>query len=254
MMVKAVDGGQANQVKASFVTNPNYLKYLADLESGESRATRLLSSFLTQSRRQKIDEVVSARTNHFVPILENIYDRGNISAVFRSSEGLGFQEIHLIESVRSKVSNRVTRGADDWLSIFSWKDHSPLRELKKRGYQILATRFENARPIHEINFSQPTAIIFGNEKEGVSAEALELSDSSVFVPMRGFSQSFNISVAAALVLYHVRSELEKAGLVKNENYQKYLKEDFIRRCFADPDKLIQEVMLRMPKEGVHPHV
>lgn len=220
----------------------------------------LLGPFLTEARKERINQAVLKRTNMFIPILENIYDQGNISAVFRSCEGMGFGEAHLIQTQdKFKVSARVTRGADDWLNIFTWKDLTPLQELKKRGYQVLATSFDNAKPIEKVDFSIPTAVVFGNEKEGVSQEALKSCDGTVYIPMRGFSQSFNISVAAALFFYHVRRELEGKDLIDNREYQNYLHSEYILRCISNPDNLFKEVLLRRhtkdeTREGANSHV
>ena len=242
-----------------------YKKYLQELASDtveldgviypREKIFSLLGPFLTESRKEKISSAVLQRTNHFIPILENIYDQGNISAVFRSCEGMGFGEVHLIQTQEKlKVSARVTRGADDWLNIFSWKDLTPLKELKKRGYQVLSTHFDKSKPIEKVNFSSPTALVFGNEKEGVSPEVLEICDGTVFIPMRGFSQSFNVSVAAALFFYHVRRELESKGLIQNSEYQNYLRSEYILRCMSNPENLFKEVLKRRENEGVNANV
>lgn len=254
-------------------THKFYQKYLQEIASDtveidgviypREKIFSLLGPFLTDARKEKINQAVLKRTNMFIPILENIYDQGNISAVFRSCEGMGFAEAHLIQTQEKfKVSARVTRGADDWLNIFTWKDQTPLQELKKRGYQILATSFDNAKPIEKVDFSIPTAVVFGNEKEGVSPEALEGCDGTVFIPMRGFSQSFNISVAAALFFYHVRRELESHSLIENREFQNYLHSEYILRCISNPDNLFKEVLVRRREkdgkkdknEGAEAHV
>ena len=246
-----------------------YQKYLQEIASDtveidgviypREKIFSLLGPFLTDARKEKINQAVEQRTNLFIPVLENIYDQGNISAVFRSCEGMGFGEAHLIQTQEKfKVSARVTRGADDWLNIFSWKDQTPIHELKKRGYQILATSFDNAKPIEKVNFAIPTAVIFGNEKQGVSPETLNICDGTVFIPMRGFSQSFNISVAAALFFYHVRRELETKSLIEKGEYQNYLRSEYILRCISNPENLFKEVLMRRRNEnkgeGATPHV
>lgn len=164
-----------------------------------------LDPMLTPGRRQRIRQTIANRTYTIVPVMEGLYDRGNVSAVLRSAEALGYQAIHIVESAKNfKKANRVTQGAEKWLDIRTWDATAPCVEhLRAHGYRILATHFDNPRPIHEIDFTQPTAIFFGNEKDGVSDELLSKADDRIVIPMLGFSRSFNISVAAALILYHV---------------------------------------------------
>lgn len=167
-----------------------------------------LQPLVTEERDEKIKRVIAHRTLEIVPVVENLYDRGNVSAVMRTAEGLGFQNMHVIQpGVRFKEANRVTQGADKWLDIHQWKSTSEcINHLKGSGFKICVTTFEGAKPISEIDFLKPTAVVFGNEKEGASAEILEMADEKMLIPMSGFIQSFNISVAAALTFYHIRQQ------------------------------------------------
>ena len=151
---------------------------------------------------------MAGRSFSIVPVLDGLYDRGNVSAVLRTAEALGFQAVHIVESSgRFKEANRVTQGAEKWLDIVLWPESSScVTDLREKGYRIVATSLEEATPIGQVDFSAPTAIFFGNEREGVSPEVLEQADERIVVPMPGFSRSFNISVAAALSLYHIYSE------------------------------------------------
>jgi tRNA (guanosine-2'-O-)-methyltransferase len=172
---------------------------------------KVLEGQLTAERIKRIREVVDRRTCEVVPVLENIYDRGNISAVLRTAEALGFQCAHVIElNEKFKSSMRVTKGADKWLDVTRWKSTAEcVHALRDQGFQILVTHLDHrAKPIGEIDMTVPTAIVFGNEKEGVSREMIEAADHTVIVPMQGFVQSFNISVAGALSLYHIHRERE----------------------------------------------
>lgn len=212
----------------------------------------LVEPFLTPERQEKIRHAVSGRTCDVVPVLENIYDLGNISAVLRSAEALGFQCAHVIEqpSQKFKSSNRVSQGADKWLDVRKFKSTlACVTELKKMGYQILATHLDaNAKPIGEVDVTKPTAIVFGNERDGISKEMIELCDQTVIIPMSGFVQSFNISVAAAISLYHISRERElklgknAGGLTPEE--QNILAADFSLRSSKNPDRLIEEILSR----------
>ncbi|MCB9026038.1 MAG: RNA methyltransferase [Bdellovibrionaceae bacterium] len=174
-----------------------------------------LEPFLTESRWDRIQNTIKNRTLNIVPVLEHIYDRGNISAVMRSAEAFGFINFHIVERPdgQFKTSNRVTQGTDKWLKIKKHKETKKcLGELKERGFKIYATHLNATVAIDEIDFTQASAVILGNEKEGVSEEALEMCDDTFIIPMFGFAQSFNISVAGALCFYHIHKyRLEKMG-------------------------------------------
>lgn len=161
---------------------------------------------LTPERQKRIETVVDGRCFNVAAVMENIYDRGNVSAVMRSAEALGFGQTHLIElGEKFKEANRVTAGADKWVEIQRWKSTKDcVEKLKAEGKQIVATHLAaDSKPISAIDFSKPTAIVLGNEKDGISKEMAELADHRILLPMTGFVQSYNISVAGALCFYHI---------------------------------------------------
>ncbi len=176
-----------------------------DVRAHYSVVIEKIGPLLTESRRQKIESVVKGRNFSNPVVLEGIYDRGNISAVMRTAEALGFVNFHVIElQEKFKEANRVTQGADKWVEVKKWKStKSCIETLKNQGYRVCATCLEGSKPIAEIDFSRPTALVLGNEKDGISKEMMELCDERVILPMQGFVQSFNISVAGALCLYHI---------------------------------------------------
>jgi len=169
---------------------------------------KILEPWLTPERVSKINKVLQHRTYTIVPVLDGLYDIGNMNAVLRTAEAFGFQSVHVIEtSVKYKSANRVAQGAEKWLDIFRWKTPKEcILYLKEKGYKICATTLETQKTIHDVNFLYPTAIVFGNEHEGVSHEVLENADENVIIPMHGFTQSFNISVAVSITLYHAFQE------------------------------------------------
>ena len=210
----------------------------------------LLSAYLTPERQERIRITVEGRTCDVVPVLENIYDRGNVSAVLRSAEAMGYQCAHVIEiGEKFKSANRVTQGADKWLNVRRWRSTLECtRELKRLGYQILATHLDaRARPIGEMDLTRPTAIVFGNEKDGVSQEMIAEADQTIIIPMQGFVQSFNISVAAAISLYHIFMErmrlLGKHGDL-SEVERVILRADYSLRSSDNPKRLIEEILDR----------
>lgn len=173
---------------------------------------------LTPERQEKISRVAEKRCFDISVVLEGIYDRGNISAVMRSAEGLGFADFHVIETFEKfKNANRVTQGADKWVEKRKWKSTSEaIKYFKDNKIRICVTSLESSKPLHEIDFSTPLALVLGNEKDGASKEIMEAADERVIIPMPGFVQSFNISVAGALCLYQIyQTRLQKLG--KNED-------------------------------------
>lgn len=189
----------------------------------------LLAPFVGDARQARIAEVVAARTVRVVPVLERVHDLGNVNAALRSTEGLGYGAAHLValegeaadwshglemgdaESVTVEggtPAQRQSQGADKWLDLHVWPDAATACDgLKAEGYRIAATHLAaDAVPIADIDFTVPTALVFGNERDGISDALLARADLNVVLPIDGFIQSYNISVAAALGLYHARQD------------------------------------------------
>jgi tRNA (guanosine-2'-O-)-methyltransferase len=169
---------------------------------------RILGEHVTESRRERIAEVVAERTFSVAVVAEHLYDIGNISAVMRSAESFGYLPFHIVERPDSKykMSDRISRGTEKWLDIHrSQSCATTFSKLRKEGYQIFATDLKATHQLQQIDFSKKTAVVFGNEKEGISDYMREHADGTFIIPMYGFAQSFNISVAAALTFFHIHS-------------------------------------------------
>jgi tRNA (guanosine-2'-O-)-methyltransferase len=200
---------------------------------------------LTEDRRKKIESVVQGRCFSNVVVMENIYDRGNISAVMRSAEAFGLGQVHLIElGEKFKESQRTTAGADKWVEVKKWKSTKACIEaLKSQGKQIVVTHLDStSKPISQVDFSKPSALVLGNEKEGVSKEMLEAADHRVIIPMEGFVQSYNISVAGALCFYQMylsrQSKLGKNGDL-SEKEQSLLKAVYAARTLDSTEDVLR---------------
>ena len=188
-----------------------------------------LTPFVGEERQARIEAVVAARTVRVVPVLERVHDLGNVNAALRSAEGLGYGAAHLValegeaaewvESLDAEdtgattveggtPARRQSQGADKWLDLHVWPDAETACDgLKAEGYRIAATHLAaDAVPIAEVDFTVPTALVFGNERDGISDALLARADLNVVLPIDGFIQSYNISVAAALGLYHARED------------------------------------------------
>ncbi len=174
-------------------------------EFSASEVIEKLTPFVTEERRAKIDRVVSQRTNTIIPVMEDVDDVGNEDAVIRSAESLGYQTVHTIRGGKSKRCSKITQGSHKWVDVNKWeKVEDCISNLKKSGYKIIATHLdENARHIEEFDFSDKCAVVLGNEKNGVSPELLKLADQTCIINTVGLTQSFNISVAGALVLHYI---------------------------------------------------
>ncbi len=208
-----------------------------------------LGPLLTEERVSRIAQVLEQRSFSFVPVLENIYDRGNISAVMRSAEAFGFCKMHIIEQAdaKFKAANRVTKGADKWLDVeVCSTPQESVAHLRSEGYQIYATHLKASQPIGNIDFTKKNAIVLGNEKNGVTDEMVELSDGNVVIPMLGFSQSFNISVAASLIFYHAymnrTQQLGKSGDLTDQQ-KALVRANYYLRCFDHPEKILDRLLL-----------
>jgi len=203
---------------------------------------KTLRPMLTEERVRRLDEVVAARSLKLVSVLENIYDRGNVSAVMRSFEAFGFLRMHLIDApgAKFKAANRVTKGAEKWLDVHSHPSaEEAVKTLRAGGYQIWATDLDTQYSIESIDWSKPTAVVLGNEKDGVSAALKKSVDGCFRVPMVGFSQSFNISVAASLIFYHGHLAQQKAGAAQlTAEESRLVLANYYLRCFDNPEKLL----------------
>jgi tRNA (guanosine-2'-O-)-methyltransferase len=183
--------------------------------STRKAVTQHLRAFATEARWGKIQEIAAKRTRHITVVVEDIYQSHNASAVLRSCDGFGIQDAHIIENQNQfDASSQVTIGADQWLTQYRYNepgvDNTEVcyRRLKERGYTVIATSpHENDVSLNELPIENKTALVFGTEIDGISERAKELADGFVKIPMAGFSESYNISVSAAVCLYNLTRRL-----------------------------------------------
>jgi len=171
--------------------------------------------FMLPERKARIDAVVAQLTRTLTVVMEAFADPQNTNAVLRTAESFGVQEVHVVEGPQKRYdrNKKISQNADKWLEVVRWKDTaSCLAALKARGFLVYATHLgEGSRGLSDLSFAEPVALVFGNEHAGVSEEAQRLADACFAIPMRGFSQSFNVSVAAAICLARAvdRREVER---------------------------------------------
>ncbi|MFO0585743.1 MAG: RNA methyltransferase [Anaeromyxobacter sp.] len=174
-------------------------------EAGERPALGA-PDFLVPERKARIDEVVAGRTRTLTVVMEAFCDPQNVNAVLRTCEAFGVQTLHVIEGPMKGFdrNKKISQNADKWLEVTRWKTtRECLEKLRADGFAIYATHLdEDKQPkeLGELGFSGKVALVFGNEHRGVTDEAVSLSDATYAIPMHGFSQSLNVSVAAAISL------------------------------------------------------
>ncbi|MCC6600950.1 MAG: RNA methyltransferase [Crocinitomicaceae bacterium] len=183
------------------------------------RLYHLLSEHLSQRKVELFERVASQRTRHFCLVLEDIYQAQNASAVFRSMESWGMQDLYVIENNhRLKVNQRVSKGSSNWLTVhrFANSENNSLdciNALKKKGYLVANTSLsEKAIDLSSLNIEKKTAIIMGTELSGVSDVVEKNCDLSVKIPMYGMTESLNVSVAAGVIIQYLTSRLRNSSV------------------------------------------
>lgn len=179
------------------------------------RIAKHFEQFFTDERLERMREVLSNRTRFVSVILEDIYQPHNASAVLRSCDCYGIQDVYTVEDKHAfEISTGVTRKAHQWLTLHKFGSQnggiiSCLNEVKRRGYKIAVMSPDAEMTVEDVPLDGPIAFLFGTEKEGVSKDALSQADYKVKVPMYGFSESLNVSVSVAITLYQTIVRLRK---------------------------------------------
>lgn len=199
---------------------------------------------LQEGRRERIENVMADKTCDITLVLERLYDTGNINAVVRSAENFGILPINIVESKKTKISKRTTQGAHKWVHMTNWTEPEPcIKSLKEKGYRIATTHLSSKSiPISDVDFTVPTAIVLGNELEGVSDYMLEQSDLNIIIPTVGFTESFNISVAAAIICYQIfEDRIKRLGKMGNLNSAEItrLRAEFYSRSVKNAAKILK---------------
>jgi tRNA (guanosine-2'-O-)-methyltransferase len=170
---------------------------------------------MTDRRRQKIDSVLADRQPDLTVLAEHLYKPRNFSAIVRTCDAVGINELHAIPGEEGLAIHwKTSQGAEKWMNVHPHDDlDAACRHLKGRGFQLVAAHLSvAATDYRELDYTVPTALVVGTELFGVSEAALAQSDQQVMIPMRGMTQSLNVSVACAIVLYEAMRQREAAGL------------------------------------------
>jgi tRNA (guanosine-2'-O-)-methyltransferase len=202
---------------------------------------KYLSGFVTPGRWQNMGKIIRLRTRYITVVLEDIFQPHNASAVLRTCECLGIQDVHIIENKNQyNVNPDVVMGSDKWITLFKYNSKnsnsvSVINNLRKIGYRIVATSLsKKATPLDRFEpAGSRCAIFFGTELTGLTEEVLKQADEHLKIPIYGFTDSYNISVSAAIVLSDLLNRLRKSE---------------IQWQLSDPEK--EEVLLQWLKNSI----
>lgn len=204
-----------------------------------------LESFLTPRRIALFNKVIAERTNHFTVATQDVYQLHNTSAVIRSCEVFGIQNIHVIEERKPKrIDREIAMGAQKWVDVNRYSTSKEcIKQLREKGYQIVATTpYGESTALKDFNIEKPSAIFFGTEKEGLSDEILSEADCRLNIPMFGFTESLNISVSAAIILQSITSRLKSSEInwQLSEEDKINLKYEWLKKCIKNSDSIITQ--------------
>ncbi len=189
---------------------------------------------LTENRRKRLDLTIKNRTRHFTMVMEDLKDAHNISAVIRTSEVFGLQDVHIIEELNPyNISKAILRGSIKWLNIYRYKQRKRCMEhLKSKGYQIAVASSRTDTSLQSIDFTKPTAFYLGSESIGNHPDTLKLADTHFKIPQYGLTESMNVSVCAGVLMSTLAGFMEKEGRDKfalSPEEQTRLRADYYER-------------------------
>ena len=208
-----------------------------------------LKQFVLEERHSRFLSVLENRTRYITVVLEDIFQNHNASAVLRSCECLGVQDIHLIENKYSfEVHPDITLGSSKWLNLYRYakrqnNTNGCLISLKKKGYSIVATspNTDGFSPSN-LPIDKPIALVFGTEFDGLTDEARNLADHFLQIPMMGFTESYNISVSAAICLYELNKRIrssENLSWQLEKNQKEKILLDWLKKSIKNPQPIIK---------------
>nr|NQU89191.1 RNA methyltransferase [Bacteroidota bacterium] len=186
----------------------------------KSELFEYLVSFISANRRKKFENVIQSRTRYVTVVLEDLYQSHNASAVLRSCDCFGIQDVHIIENQNYfELNEDIALGSSKWLNLIKYNGKpnntsDAINKLKKKGYRIVATTpHKDDVTLQELPVDKgPIALVFGTEMRGLTDDALSLADEYMKIPMYGFTESFNISVTVALCLFYLSEKIRNSKI------------------------------------------
>jgi tRNA (guanosine-2'-O-)-methyltransferase len=208
------------------------------MDAKKQELLHYLEGFITENRKEGFLRVLQNRTKHFTIAMEDVYQLHNTSAVMRSCEVFGIQELNVIEQKFGKrIDTEIAMGAQKWVDVFRYNSvQSCMDEMRAKGYQIIATTpHDDSCLLHEFDITKPAALFFGTERDGLSQEVLDQADGFLKIPMVGYTESLNISVSAAIIIQDITNRLRQSAinwhLTEEEIWEKRL--DWTRKSIKD---------------------
>ena len=203
-----------------------------------------LESYLTKNRRERFKKILAQRTKHFTVAVEDVDQLHNTSAVIRSCDVFGIQEVNIVEEINSKrIDREIAMGAQKWVDLKRYNTtKSCIKDLRSKGYQIVATT-PHIKDCELIDFdiSKRACFFFGRETEGLSQQVMDEADCFLKIPMVGFTESLNISVSAAIILQYVTAKLRKSEIDWRLTDKELLEKrfDWIKKTIKNYDAIVE---------------
>lgn len=236
-------------------SNSLLLPFLYPIVIMSKELVSFLQEFITDRRKELFYKTIDFRTRYLTVVLEDIYQPQNASAVIRTCDCFGIQDLHVIENQNEYTLNPdVTLGSDKWINLKinnSGENNTipTLTKLRKNGYRIVATTpHTDDVDLEDFDLSKgKVALLFGTELRGLSEEAMEMADEYLKIPMHGFTESFNISVSAAIILHQLSEKLRKSEIdwKLNEDEKTEILLQWIKNTVKDPQGLIDKYNAKM---------
>ena len=193
------------------------------------------------------NKVLAERTNHLTVVAQDVYQLHNTSAVVRSCDVFGIQNIHVIEEkIPRRIDKEIAMGAQKWVDINRYSStRDCVKKLRKDGYRIVATSpHDDSVMLDDFDISEPAALFFGTEKDGLSEEILREADTTIKIPMVGFTESLNISVSAAIILQSLTSKLKNSEITwqLSEEEKEKIQLRWTKKTIKNSEQIIQRFL------------
>lgn len=206
-----------------------------------------LQEYLTPRRKALFEKVLAQRTNHLTVVAQDVYQLHNTSAVVRSCDVFGIQNIHVIEeNIPRRIDKEIAMGAQKWVDINRYTSTTDcLKSLKEKGYRIVATSpHEDSHLLDDFDVSKPAALFFGTERDGLSQEVMSEADATIKIPMVGFTESLNISVSAAIILQSLTTKLKNSDITWEftEEKKDQIRMDWTKKTIKNSEEIIEHFM------------
>lgn len=206
-----------------------------------------LQEFLTPRRKSLFEKVLTERTDHLTVVAQDVYQLHNTSAVVRSCDVFGIQNIHVIEEkIPRRIDKEIAMGAQKWVDINRYNSAKDcVKKLRAEGYRIVATSpHDDSQLLEDFDIRTPAALFFGTEKDGLSEEIMREADTTIKIPMVGFTESLNISVSAAIILQSLTSKLKRSNVEWQftEEEKARIKMNWTKKTIKNSEQIIERFL------------